>query len=144
MIAETFLDTGILLEAANGASALPHRHDIAQGLLTTPFGTSAQVLSEFYTLATRSTPQPLPEETASRWVELLSQKTVQPVDAGLVTSAIALSREHDAAPGDTLILAAAEKLGCKTLFSERLTHGKTYGSVRVVNPFLEDTPAEEG
>jgi predicted nucleic acid-binding protein len=43
-----------------------------------------------------------------------------------------------------MVLAAAEKLGCKTLYSERFVHGQTYGSVRVVNPFLPDTPAEEG
>ena len=34
------------------------------------------------------------------------------------------------------IIAAAERLGAKVLYSEDLNHGETYGSVRVENPFL--------
>ena len=37
---------------------------------------------------------------------------------------------------DGAIIAAAERLGAKVLYSEVLTHGQTYGSVRVENPFL--------
>jgi predicted nucleic acid-binding protein len=36
---------------------------------------------------------------------------------------------------DAAILAAAEALGTDTVYSEDLSHGQQYGSVRVVNPF---------
>ena len=144
MMAETFLDTSILLEAANGGAASADRQAVAQGLLTTPFGVSAQVLTEFYDLATTANPTPLTPDTATRWIELLSQKSVQSCDANLVQAAIALAEQHAIPVCDATILAAAERLGCKTVYSERLTQGQTYGSVRVVNPFLDDTPAKEG
>jgi len=142
LIAETFLDTNILLYAAAGRRSAAQRHAIAQGLLTTQFGTSGQVLAEFYSNAVRRGPEPLSEDAATRWVELLAQKPFQPVDASLVQAAIEKSRRYDIPYGDAAILAAAEKLGCKTVYSDTLAHGKTYGSVRVVNPFLEDTSKE--
>ena len=37
---------------------------------------------------------------------------------------------------DAAILAAAEQLGCLTVYSEDLSHGQAYGNVRVENPFL--------
>ncbi len=144
MLAEVFLDTSILLEAANGAPAAQDRQAIAQGLLTAPFGTSAQVLSEFYELATHGAPTPLEPAVAKAWTDLLAQKPVQATDTALLQAAIVRAQEHELALPDASILIAAEKLGCQTVYTERLTHGQTYGSVRVVNPFLQDTPAEEG
>jgi predicted nucleic acid-binding protein len=37
---------------------------------------------------------------------------------------------------DAAILAAAQQLGCQTLYSEDLNHGQTYDTVQVINPFL--------
>ena len=37
---------------------------------------------------------------------------------------------------DAAILAAAQELGCQTLYSEDLSHGQTYDTVQVINPFL--------
>ena len=34
-----------------------------------------------------------------------------------------------------LILASAARFGATTLYTEDLSHGQLYGSVRVVNPF---------
>ena len=38
---------------------------------------------------------------------------------------------------DALIVASAEAAGCDTIYSEDMTDGAVYGSVRVVNPFKE-------
>ena len=51
--------------------------------------------------------------------------------------ASALARRHQISYWDAAILAAAEKLGAATVYSEALTHGETYGSVTVINPFLD-------
>jgi len=37
---------------------------------------------------------------------------------------------------DSLIVAAAQAGGCEILYSEDLSHGQSYGSVRVLNPFV--------
>ena len=42
---------------------------------------------------------------------------------------------------DALIVASAEAGGCDTLYSEDLADGAVYGSVRVVNPFVEKREA---
>ena len=34
--------------------------------------------------------------------------------------------------------AAAAELGCKTLYSEDMSHGQDCGGVRVINPFLTE------
>jgi predicted nucleic acid-binding protein len=36
---------------------------------------------------------------------------------------------------DAAIIAAAEALGARDLYSEDMNHGQIYGSVRVINPF---------
>lgn len=41
---------------------------------------------------------------------------------------------------DALILAAAEDGGAQVRYTEDLNHGQQYGSVRVENPFLPQSP----
>ena len=44
---------------------------------------------------------------------------------------------------DAMILAAAERSACPTLYAEDLSDGHSYGDVRVVNPFLANIPRIE-
>lgn len=37
---------------------------------------------------------------------------------------------------DSTVIAAAQELGCKTLYSEHLNHGQDYNGVKISNPFL--------
>ena len=39
---------------------------------------------------------------------------------------------------DGLILSAARRAGCKTLFSEDFSHGQIFQGLKIVNPFLEN------
>ncbi|MCB1445849.1 MAG: PIN domain-containing protein [Rhizobiaceae bacterium] len=135
--ADVFLDTNILLYAATARLDSPGKWEIAYGLLTTPFGTSGQVLGEFYANAVRKGSKPLDDFEARRWVELLSQKPFVPVDANLVRKAIELKTRYQISYWDAAIVAAAEKLGAGTLYSEDLNHGQIYGAVKVINPFLQ-------
>ena len=57
------------------------------------------------------------------------------IDAGLVKRGAAISARYQISYWDGAILAAAEALGAPVLYSEDLSHGQTYGSVKVVNPF---------
>ena len=134
--ADVFLDTNILIYASNGRIDQPEKWQVAQGLLTEAFATSGQVMSEFYVNATLKGPKPLSCDDADAWVRLLAQRPNLPVDASLVRAGIETSRRYQTSYWDGAIIAAAEKLGCKTLYSEDLSHGRTYGSVTVINPFL--------
>jgi predicted nucleic acid-binding protein len=41
---------------------------------------------------------------------------------------------------DGAIIAAAERLGASTLYTEDLNHSQHYGSVQAINPFLPGDP----
>lgn len=133
---EVFLDTNILIYAALGSVDEPVKYERAVELLTTRFGTSGQVLAEFYVNAQRKGSVPLTADEAREWVMRLSKKAFQPVDFTVVRAGIDHARRYQLSYWDGAIIAAAERLGARTVYSEDLNHGQTYGSVRVVNPFL--------
>lgn len=135
--ADVLLDTNVLLYAAIGRVDSPAKWEVAYGLLTIPFGTSAQVLAEFYTNAIRKGSIPLDDFEARRWVDLLCQKPFVPVDANLVRNAIELKTRYQISYWDAAIIAAAERLGAATVYSEDLNHGQVYGAVKIINPFIQ-------
>ena len=74
--------------------------------------------------------------TQLEWIEQLEAFPCQPLDAGLVKLGVEMSERCRISYRDGAIVATAEALGARTLFTEDLNHGQTYGSVRVVNPFI--------
>lgn len=136
--AECFLDTNILIYAASGRIDEPAKWQVSQGLLTAAFGTSGQVLAEFYYNAVKKGSVPLAPDVARRWVHLLAKRPFVVVDEHLVLAGIDLSQRYKISYWDGAIIAAAERLGVTTVYSEDLVHGQTYGKVRVCNPFIED------
>ena len=134
---EVFLDTNILLYAALGREHAEHRWSRAREIvLTEDYCTSGQVLAEFYNNAVRKSASPLSPDNAREWVRIIALKPCQPVTPDVVLAGIDNARRYQLSYWDGAIIAAAEKLGAKTLYSEDLSHGQTYGSVRVENPFL--------
>lgn len=134
---EVFLDTNILLYAALGRDHGGHRWARAREIvLTEDYCTSGQVLAEFYNNATRKGAPPLSPDKAREWVRVVAMKPCQPITHDVVLAGIDHARRYQISYWDGAIIAAAERLGAKTLYSEDLNHGQTYGSVRVENPFL--------
>lgn len=133
--ADVFLDSNILIYAATGIEDEPEKHAVCQGLLTTPFGLSAQVLAEFFQTVTRKVATPLPLSLALDWIDTLSRKPCLPIDASVVRGGVIMSDRFKVSYWDGAILAAATLMEAKTLYSEDLSHGQFYGTVRVINPF---------
>jgi predicted nucleic acid-binding protein len=132
-----FLDTNVLLYAAMAGRVEPAKKARAREIvLQEDYGTSAQVLAEFYTNATKKGSKPLVGSVAAEWVRQISRKPCEPVTPDLVLDGIAHSQRYQISCWDGAIIAAAERLGAKTLYSEDLNHGQTYGSITVVNPFI--------
>jgi predicted nucleic acid-binding protein len=80
--ADVFLDTNILIYAALGSVDEPAKYDRALELLTRRFGTSGQVLAEFYVTAQRKGARPLTPEEAQEWVFRLSKSPSSPSTTG--------------------------------------------------------------
>jgi len=133
---EYFLDTNVLLYAAAGERREPRKAPRALELIArSPFGTSGQILAEFYFNATERAKVPLSPLLAFEWIDRLSLQPCAAVDANLVKNGIAISDRYKISYWDGAIVAAAEALGAETLYTEDLNHGQMYGSVRVENPF---------
>ncbi len=136
---DAFFDTNILFYAARGRIDDHAKWQVAYGMLSMNFGTSGQVLAEFYVNTTKKKKKggvPLLPAEANKWIALLLRKPFVPVDAAIVRQGMANAQNYGISYWDGAIIAAAERLGCKTLYTEDLNHGQTYGSVRAVNPFL--------
>jgi len=135
---EVFLDTNILLYAALGREHAGYRLERARAIvLTEDYCTSGQVLAEFYHNAIKKGPRPLTPEKAREWVRVIAMKPCQPVTSEVVVAGIDHARHYHLSYWDGAIIAAAERLGARVVYSEDLNHGQTYGSVRVENPFKD-------
>lgn len=136
MSVDVFVDTNVIVYAVDTTRGAAHNRQIARKILREGgFGISTQVVQEFYVTATRKLKRPLSLSTAARWVEQLCRAELVTLDASIIKLAIAYSHRYQISYWDAAIIAAAEASGATTVYSEDLSHGQTYGSVKVVNPF---------
>ncbi len=136
MTVRAFFDTNVLVYAAIGAGKdEPKRARALELVETVDFGTSAQVLQEFFVTVVRKAARPISAAQALEWIEQWAAFPCQAIDHRLVRIAIEQSERFKISYWDAAILAAAEALGADTVYSEDLSHGQRYGRVRVVNPF---------
>ena len=138
---KSFLDTNILVYAHD--SAENRKKEIARQLIRELFkegfgAISTQVLQEFYVAVTGKIQKPLGISAAQKAIEKYGEFYTVHVDEPLIQRAINLHRREEVSFWDALVIAAAGRVDCRTLYSEDLNHGQKYGSVEVVNPFLTD------
>ena len=136
MNAKVFFDTSVLVYAAVGTGKDESKRKRALDLIQSEdFGTSAQVLQEFFVTVVKKALRPLSAAQALEWIEQWAAFPCQPIDRELVQIAVELSERFTISYWDAAILAAAEALGSRLVYSEDLNAGQQYGEVRVVNPF---------
>jgi predicted nucleic acid-binding protein len=136
MTARVFFDTNILVYAAIGTGRdEPKRKRALELIESEDFGTSAQVLQEFFMTVVRKASRPLSAVQALDWIEQWAAFPCQATDHQLVRIAIEQAERFKISYWDAAILVAAEALGTDTVYSEDLSDGQRYGRVRVVNPF---------
>lgn len=136
MTASIFFDTNVLVYAAVGTGRDERKRKRALELIeSTDFGTSAQVLQEFYLTVVKKASRPLSPAQALEWIEQWTAFPCQAIDHQLVRIAVEHSARYSIPYWDAAIVAAAEALGAHIVYSEDLNDGQHYGRVRVVNPF---------
>lgn len=99
------------------------------------FGTSVQVLQEFYHNVTRKIAHRLSASQALAWIERLEKLPLVETDRALVRAGIVISERFQITYWDGAMLAAAERLRAPVMYTEDLNHGQSYGSVQVIDPF---------
>jgi predicted nucleic acid-binding protein len=94
---------------------------------------SWQVLHEFYANAVRKSG--VPASVAREAVAVFSLWQPAGVNLAVIERAWFWMDRAQLSYGDALILASAERLGCRWLLSEDFQEGRAYEGVTVVNPF---------
>ncbi len=137
MTAKFFVDTNVLVYAASNAVASTQpRRDVALELLDrTDLALSAQVLAEFYSVATSKAKLNMTHDDAVVLLQSLARIPVCPITRELVMEAVEFRQHCQISYWDAAIIAAAKKMGCPTLYTEDLNAGQIYDGVSVVNPF---------
>jgi predicted nucleic acid-binding protein len=138
MNAEVFIDTNVLLYSLSDRPEEQAKAERArQFLLTENWGWSVQVAGAFYHVATSAKRQfQLPHSSAMEYVETWLKFPTASLHPSTVLNALQLRDRFHVSYWDALIIAAAQDLGCGTIYSEDLNDGQDYGGVKVVNPFL--------
>ena len=136
MLAQSFMDTNILVYAAYPQEGEEWKRVIAADLLSNEiYAVSTQVLIEFINSTTRKRKPGLSFDEVREWLNDIRFSPVIGADDGLVVEGLDLAQRYKIDFFDGLIVAAAARAGARTLYSEDLNDGQKYGSLRVVNPF---------
>jgi predicted nucleic acid-binding protein len=116
------------------------RSGIADGSVVVPH----QAIVEFVAVVTRplAGTEPLldPADARREAEELLSQFDVLYPDQELVRIALRGAAAYQLSWFDAHLWAYAERFGLAELLSEDFQHGRLYGTVEIVNPFLATEP----
>lgn len=138
-LGKIFIDTNVLVYVYDDDS--PAKQAAARRLIQQLFadGTAAistQVLQEFYVTVTRKLRRPVDRDVAFRACTELSLLPTVQTDSALVLRAVRRSIDGPMSLWDALILEAALDVGAAVVLTEDMQHGRDYGGVRTVNPFV--------
>jgi predicted nucleic acid-binding protein len=137
MPAPEFLDTNVLVYAYDPSDSRKQR--VAQGLVRRALAgdivVSTQVLAEFAaTLLHKMAPAARPEDVTAVLDALGPIRVVVP-DAEIVRRAVEVRGQYGVHFYDGMIVAAAERGGCRRIWSEDLNADQEYFGIAVENPF---------
>jgi len=133
---KAFFDTDILVYTATSDA----KKQQAAGCLGRGGLASVQVLNEFVHVARRKLRHDWPRIELALGLFHASLDDVVPITLNTHGNAVSLARDHGLSFYDALIVASAIEAGCDTLYSEDMQHGRTFGGLTIVNPFLESAP----
>ena len=135
-----FVDTNILMYAHDRAAGAKHvrARALVEELWRNRSGVvSTQVLQELCVNLRRKVSPPVDVRTVRDIVtDYLAWDVVTNTGAA-VLEALEIEERHRISFWDALVVHAAERADAAILYTEDLSDGQTYGSVRVVNPLAD-------
>jgi len=137
----TFIDTEVLVFAHNKVAS--ENRTIARKLLEELWHEragvlSAQVLQEFYFVATRRLDPPLDAVLVRKLLAAYGAWPVVPTDAVLLAGASELEERHSVPFRDALVLEAARRLGATRILTGGFPvgRGRSIAGIDIEDPFL--------
>lgn len=136
-----FIDSNVLIYAALREPGAEAKRQVALDLLrTTDFAVSGQVIAESYYAILRKATPPWSDDQLDLWLTTICERPCVAVDGDLVRHGAKIARRYKISYWDGAVVAAAERIGATTLYTEDLNDGQIYGAVTVRNPFNSATP----
>jgi predicted nucleic acid-binding protein len=135
-----FLDTNIFVYSFDQSA--PRKAAKAKGLIRDALANhkgvvSYQVVQEFFNVALRRFARPMKTAEAEQYLGTVFRPLLSVhSSAGLYAEALRLQNGGGLSWYDALIVGAALQSGCDFLLTEDLQHGRSFGCVRIENPFL--------
>jgi predicted nucleic acid-binding protein len=131
-----FVDTNVLVYAADKSGPVPRKTRIARELLLLPaIHLSVQVLNEFSVVARKPNKLDLDKAEEREWIKRLLSYPVHDLSLECFLRAQKIHTLHQISHWDSLIVASAQLAGCETLYSEDMQDDHNYEGVVVRNPF---------
>jgi predicted nucleic acid-binding protein len=127
-----FLDTNVLVYAVSDDAK---KADEAERLIASGGVISVQVLNEFASVATKKLQRrvALVRDILARFRALCM---VVPMDVATHEDGLDLAERYRLAIYDSMIIAAALRAGCQTLYTEDFAHGQVIEGLSIRNPFV--------
>ena len=83
----------------------------------------------------REPPGPIPCPIAAGLIATWTRFRVQEITLSILTGALEIKAAHGFSYWDSAIIAAARALGCRTLYTEDMAHGREVEGIAITNPF---------
>jgi predicted nucleic acid-binding protein len=133
-----FVDTNVLVYALDEEQG--ERHETARALIEDLWETeggvlSTQVLQDLYVTLTRKLRKSMTRPRARAIVERYAAWPTHQITPDDIVAASELEQRHTLAVWDALIIVAAQRLGAERILTEDMQPGRSFGNVRIENPF---------
>ena len=132
-----FVDTNVLIyfiDSRNTAKQSIARAVLANAIGSRQYVISAQVLNEFANVALKKLG--MTEDEVRQYIEAFQHIHVVFQQSGWTVRALEIRKQYGLQFYDSLMLAAAESVGCDEILTEDLNDGQIYCGVKAVNPFM--------
>ena len=135
-----FLDTNVFVYSLDKQS--PKKAEIARRLIRSGVDSekgivSYQVVQEFFHVALRKFAAPMPIPDCEQYLAIAFRPMLAVYFSALLCGeALRIHGQHGVPWFDALIVAAALEAECDALYSEDLQHGRTFGKLKIQNPFI--------
>jgi predicted nucleic acid-binding protein len=133
-----FVDTNILVYARDAAEPIKQKQALAwlERLWEEHSGrTSYQVLQEYYVTVTRKFSPGLSITDARDDVRALQTWNPCVIEKNVVDGAWSIQDRYQFSWWDSLIVSAAQVIGCQILLTEDLQHDQKIDELTIINPF---------
>jgi predicted nucleic acid-binding protein len=139
MKGRSFLDTTIFVYSFDDTAKDKQqqaRSLIKESLKTGNGHISIQVIQEFFNVATKKFVVPMPLLSSKKYLDMVfMQLEVVYPDAEYIKTGLDIAVTTGYSFYDSLIISAALKAGCETLYTEDLQSGQKIQNLTIVNPF---------